>query len=130
MHLPTPHTDSIFAIAGEELGLVGCLLIISLFAVLAYRGIRIANHAPDTFGRLLALGITCWFIFQALINMGSVTGTIPFTGIALPFISVGGSSLVTCMMGVGILLSVSRASAEQEAAALSRAPVGQQGELA
>ena len=106
--LPAAHTDSIFAIAGEELGLVGCLFIIGLFALIAIRGLRIATLAPDSFGRLLASGVTCWIVFQALINMSVVTGTIPFTGIALPFISVGGSSLVTCMTGVGIMLSVSR----------------------
>jgi cell division protein FtsW len=107
--LPAAHTDSIFAILGEELGLVGCLLLIGLFALLAYRGLRVASQAPDTFGRLLAIGVTCWITFQALINMAVVTGTMPFTGIALPFISVGGSSLVTCMIGIGIMLSVSRA---------------------
>ncbi len=128
--LPTPHTDSIFAIAGEELGFVGCLLIIGLFGVLAHRGIRVATRAPDSFGRLLALGITCWFAIQALMNMASVTGTIPFTGIALPFISVGGSSLVTCLVGVGILLSISRSAVEQEAAGWSRATIGEQGEQA
>jgi cell division protein FtsW len=108
--LPAAHTDSIFAIVGEELGLLGCLLLIGLFAVLAYRGLRIATTAPDSFGRLLAAGITCWITSQALINMAVVTGTIPFTGIALPFISVGGSSLVTCMLGVGIMVNVSRAT--------------------
>jgi cell division protein FtsW len=106
--LPAPHTDSIFAVTGEELGLVGCLLLVGLFVLLAYRGLRIATLAPDTFGRLLALGVTCWITFQALINMAAVTGTIPFTGIALPFVSVGGSSLTTCLVGIGILLSVSR----------------------
>jgi cell division protein FtsW len=106
--LPAAHTDSIFAVVGEELGLVGCLLLIGLFALLAYRGLLIASKAPDPFGRLLALGFTCWITFQALINMAVVTGTIPFTGIALPFVSVGGSSLTTCLVGVGIMLSVSR----------------------
>jgi cell division protein FtsW len=128
--LPAAHTDSIFAVAGEELGFVGCLLIIGLYAVLAYRGIRVANQAPDSFGRLLALGITCWFAFEALMNMAAVTGTIPFTGVALPFISLGGSSLVTCLIGVGILLSVSRASVDQEAGGWSRASIAEQGELA
>ncbi|MCL7451637.1 MAG: putative lipid II flippase FtsW [Anaerolineae bacterium] len=111
--LPAGHTDSIFAIAGEELGLIGCLFIIGLFAVVAFRGLRIATLAPDAFGRLLVSGVTCWIIFQALINMSVVTGTIPFTGIALPFISVGGSSLVTCMLGVGIMLNVSRSIASE-----------------
>jgi cell division protein FtsW len=107
--LPAAHTDSIFAIVGEELGLVGCLLVMGLFAVVAYRGLRIAARAPDSFGRLLASGITCWIVCQAMINMAVVTGTIPFTGIALPFISVGGSSLVTSLLGMGIMLNVSRA---------------------
>ncbi len=129
--LPAAHTDSIFAVAGEELGLAGCLLLISLFGVLAYRGIRIATQAPDSFGRLLALGITCWITFQALINMAVVTGTIPFTGIALPFISVGGSSLVTCMVGVGIVLSVSRAAgAENLVSQQTKRPAGWKGEPA
>jgi len=110
--LPAAHTDSIFAVAGEELGLVGCVAIIALFAVVAYRGFRIAEKAPDGFGRLLACGITCWIVFQAMINLAVVTGTMPFTGIVLPFISVGGSSLVTCMVGVGIMLSISRSSSK------------------
>jgi cell division protein FtsW len=128
--LPAAHTDSIFAAAGEELGLLGCLLIIGLFGVIAYRGMRIASQAPDSFGRLLALGISCWFSFQALMNMAAVTGTIPFTGIALPFISLGGSSLVTSMMGVGILLSVSRAAVEKVPAAWGRSGVAKRGEPA
>ena len=106
--LPTPHTDSIFAIIGEEMGLVGCLFVLLLFALIAYRGFRIAQRAPDSFGRMLAIGITSWISLQAVINMGVVTGVIPFAGTALPFISVGGSSLLTCMIGVGIMLSVSR----------------------
>ena len=106
--LSAAHTDSIFAIAGEELGLVGCMLLVGLFGLVVYRGFRIATHSPDPFGRLLAVGISCWIGFQALINMAVVTGTIPFTGIALPFISLGGSSLISCMAGVGIMLNVSR----------------------
>jgi cell division protein FtsW len=106
--LPAAHTDSIFAVIGEELGLVGCLLLVGLFALLAYRGLRTAALVQDTFGRLMALGVTTWITFQALVNMAVVTGTIPYTGITLPFISVGGSSLVACMVGVGIVLSISR----------------------
>jgi cell division protein FtsW len=106
--LPAAQTDSIFSILGEELGLLGCLLVIGLLVVVIYRGLRTASRAPDAFGQLLAVGITCWIAFQSLINMAVVTGVIPFTGIALPFISVGGSSLVTCTIGVGIMLSVSR----------------------
>jgi len=108
--LPLAHTDSVFSVVGEELGLVGSLGLIALFVLITYRGLRIAGRAPDSFGGLLAAGITCWIAFQALINIAVVTGTIPFTGIALPFISVGGSSLVTCMVGIGIVLSVSRAT--------------------
>jgi cell division protein FtsW len=108
--LPAAHTDSIFAIVGEELGLVGCVLLVLLFAVIVYRGFRIAEQAVDPFGRLLAIGITCWISLQALINMAVVTGTVPFAGIALPFISVGGSSLVACMVGIGIMLNISRVS--------------------
>jgi cell division protein FtsW len=106
--LPAAHTDSIFAMVGEELGLLGCLAFIALFALVVYRGLRIAHQSPDLFGGLLASGITCWIGFQALINLAVVTGTIPFTGIALPFTSLGGSSLVTCMVGIGIMLSISR----------------------
>jgi cell division protein FtsW len=122
--LPAAHTDSVFAIVGEELGLIGSLLLLGLFAALAYRGLRIASQAPDAFGRLLVTGISCWIVFQALINMAVVTGTIPFTGIALPFVSVGGSSLVTCLIGVGIMLSVSRAvnGQNQRAGHWQRAP--------
>lgn len=111
--LPLAHTDSIFAVVGEEMGLVGCLSLIALFALVAYRGFRIASRAPDLFGGLLAAGLTCWIAFQALINIAVVTGTMPFTGIALPFISVGGSSLVTCMVGIGIILSISRATGRE-----------------
>ena len=98
----------IFGIVGEELGLLGCLALIALFALLVYRGLRIAQEAPDLFGGLLASGITCWIGLQAMIKLGVVTGTIPFTGIALPFTSLGGSSLVSSMVGIGIVLSISR----------------------
>jgi cell division protein FtsW len=107
--LPAAHTDSVFAIVGEELGLLGCLGLIALFVVVAYRGFHLARNAPDSFGSLLAAGLTCWIAFQAMVNILVVTGTIPYTGIALPFISVGGSSLVTCMVGIGIMISISRA---------------------
>jgi cell division protein FtsW len=113
--LPAAQTDSIFAVVGEELGLLGCLLVIGLLAVLVVRGLRTAALAPDAFGQLLAVGITCWIAFQSLINLSVVTGVIPFTGIALPFMSVGGSSLVMCLIGVGIMLSVSRTTAAKGA---------------
>jgi len=111
--LVLPHTDDIFAVVGEELGFVGCLLLIGLYAGLAYRGLRIAMRAPDSFGTMLAVGITCWLSFQAFINAAAIVGLIPFTGITLPFISVGGSSLVSSLIGVGLLLSISRGSIEK-----------------
>jgi cell division protein FtsW len=115
--LPAAHTDSIFAIVGEEMGLIGSLALVALFALMAYRGFRISAQATEPFGRLVALGITCWITIQALVNLAVVTGTIPFTGIALPFISVGGSSLVTCMIAMGILLSISRVNSAAQSAA-------------
>lgn len=107
-YIPASHTDGIFAILGEELGLVGGLLVIGLFAFLAYRGFRIALAAPDAFGTILAAGITCGLVFQAVVNIGVVTASIPFTGVTLPLISYGGSSLVMTMASVGLLLAVSR----------------------
>jgi len=113
-YIPASHTDGIFAIVGEELGLVGCLMVIALFAFLAYRGFRVAIAAPDAFGTVLAAGITCSLVFQALINLAVVTATAPFTGIPLPFISFGGSSLVVSLTGVGLLLAVSRGTLPEE----------------
>jgi cell division protein FtsW len=106
--LPNASNDFIFAVIGEEFGLLGGLIVIGLFALLAYQGIRIALAAPDTFGGLLAAGITAWLAFQALINIGVVVALLPITGITLPFISAGGSSLVISFAAVGILLSISR----------------------
>ncbi|UCC88580.1 MAG: putative lipid II flippase FtsW [Anaerolineales bacterium] len=113
-YIPASHTDGIFAILGEELGLIGCLIVIALFALLAYRGFRVAMVAPDAFGTVLAAGITCSLIFQALINIAVVTATAPFTGLPLPFISFGGSSLVISMTGVGLVLAVSRGTLPEE----------------
>lgn len=106
--LPAAHTDAIFAVIGEELGLVGTLLVLALFCILVWRGFKIAAGAPDRFSCLLATGITCWIASQALLNMAVATGSIPPTGISLPLISYGGSNLVTTMAGIGILMSVSR----------------------
>jgi len=106
--LPVVHSDSVFAIVGEELGLLGSLSVVAAFFFLAYRGTRIALNASDTFGRLLAFGITTWIVLQAFINIAVVTVTIPYTGIPLPFISYGGSSLVTVLAGLGILLNISK----------------------
>jgi cell division protein FtsW len=113
-YLYASHTDGIFAILGEELGLIGCLVVIGLFAALAYRGFKIALEAPDSFGTILASGITCCLIFQALINIAVITATVPFTGIPLPFISFGGSSLAVSMAGIGLLLSISRGGRQEE----------------
>lgn len=107
-YLPVPHTDSVFAVVGEELGLMGCLLVVALFVLLAWRGFRIALRARDSFGTVLACGLTVLLVSQALINAGVVTGLLPFTGMVLPFISLGGSSLLVSLAAVGILLSISR----------------------
>jgi cell division protein FtsW len=112
--LPLPHTDTIFAVLGEEMGLMGTMLVVGLFAALAYRGFKIALEAPDGFGTVLAAGITFSILFQAIINIAVVTATLPFTGIPLPFISYGGSSMVVSMAGVGLLIGVSRGKSQKE----------------
>jgi cell division protein FtsW len=106
--LPAPHTDSIFAIIGEELGLFGCFLLICLFALFVWRGFKIAREAQDPFGALLASGIATWIAYEVLLNVAVVTAIVPFTGVALPFISYGGSNLVVVLCGVGLLMSISR----------------------
>jgi cell division protein FtsW len=106
--LPQAHTDTIFAIIGEELGLVGTVLVVLCFLVIAHRGFRIAARCQDPFAALLALGITSWLVFQALINMAVVTGLIPFTGLTLPFLAYGGSSLMVSLVAIGILLNISK----------------------
>lgn len=107
-YLPEPIGDSIFAIMAEELGFVRILIILFLWLLLAFRGYKIAQTAPDTFGRLTAVGITSWLILQALINIGGITAVIPLTGITLPFISYGSSSLAISLGAVGVLLNISR----------------------
>jgi cell division protein FtsW len=107
-YIPEPHNDFIFAIIGEELGLIGCTLIIMMFLVLIWRGVRTAMRAKDTYGTLLAVGITSVIAVQAVINIAVVTGSMPVTGVPLPFISYGGSSLLFNMMAMGILLNISR----------------------
>lgn len=110
MYVPNAHTDFIFSILGEELGLVGEIVVLLLFATLIFAGIRIALRAPDAFGRLLAAGITGWLAIQALTNLGGATGVLPITGVPLPFISFGGSSLVVSLGAIGVLRSIGRAS--------------------
>jgi cell division protein FtsW len=108
--LPYAHTDFIFAIIGEELGLIGALLVVSLFVALAFLGARAGLQAPDPFGRLLALGITTWLCVQAFVNIGAVITVLPITGVPLPYISFGGSSTIATMAASGILLNVARSS--------------------
>jgi len=108
LHLPQAQNDFVFAVIGQELGLAGGALVIGLYLLFAYRGFRVAMSAPDTFGALMATGITAWLTMQAFINIGVVVVLLPITGITLPFISAGGSSLLVSFAAVGILLSISR----------------------
>lgn len=107
-YLPEPHNDFIFSVIGEETGFLGCIILISLFAILIWRGVIISIKCKDNFGTLLAMGITSVIAIQAIINLAVVTGTMPVTGVPLPFISYGGSSLLFNMTAMGILLNVSR----------------------
>jgi len=111
LYLPENHTDFIFAIIGEELGFIGASLVILLFALFIWRGLKIAITSTDPFASLLATGITAWVGVQSIINIGVVTGSLPVTGIPLPFISFGGTSLLFTMIGVGILLNISQFTA-------------------
>ena len=111
--VPNAFNDFIFAEVGQELGLIGAVVVIALFLILAYSGVRVALAAPDTFGALLAAGITAWLCLQAFINIGVVVALLPITGITLPFISAGGSSLIISFTAVGILLSISRETVEK-----------------
>lgn len=108
LYMPFAHTDFIFPMIGEELGLVFTLLVVFAFLVLAVSGIVIAFHAPDTFGRLLGTGLVCFIIFQAALNIGVTTAVLPNTGLPLPFVSYGGSALLTVMTAIGILLNIYR----------------------
>jgi cell division protein FtsW len=108
LYVPNAHTDFIFSILGEELGLVGELVVLLAFGLLIFAGIRIATRAPDVFGRLLAAGIVGWIGLQALVNLGAVTGMLPITGVPLPFVSYGGSSLVVSLAAIGILWNIAR----------------------
>ena len=112
LYIPEPQNDFIFAIIAEELGFVGCIAIIALFAVFVWRGIVVAMKAPDMFGSLIAVGITTLVAIQAIINIAVVTASIPTTGMALPFFSYGGTALVILLSSVGILLNISRAGAK------------------
>jgi cell division protein FtsW len=113
-NLSAPHTDSIFAVIGEELGLLGCALVIGLFVVLLIRGIRLARQSPDSFGALLAAGITVSIVIEALFNIAVMAAVVPFVGVPLPFISFGGSALVSNLASIGLLLSISRVTLKQQ----------------
>ncbi len=122
-YLPNQYTDFIYAIIGEETGLLGSLLVVGLFVALAVVGIRVACRAPDRFGGVLAAGITAWLVGQALINIGAVVGLVPVTGVPLPFVSFGGSSLIIAMGALGICCNV----AKQSAGSRRRGPVAEEG---
>ncbi len=108
--LPEPHTDFILSVIGEELGLIGTSAVLLLFALLLWRGCRAALRAPDRFGYLLGMGLTLFLVMQAALNMGMVLGMLPTKGLPLPFLSYGGSSLMVCLLSVGVLLNVSQHS--------------------
>ena len=121
--LPAPHTDSIFAIIGEELGVMGAALVVALFIAFAIRGFQMARLAKDNFGALLCVGFTSWVIIQALLNIAVMTGVVPSTGVPLPFISFGGSSLLVVMIGVGLMLSVHRVATRRKPATKRRSDI-------
>ena len=112
LYIPEPHNDFIFSIIGEELGFLGCTLIIILFAVFIWRGILIAMKSPDMFGSLMAMGITALIAIQVIINIAVVTSSMPATGMPLPFFSYGGTALFIILCEMGVLLNISRASAK------------------
>ncbi|MFC1613024.1 putative lipid II flippase FtsW [Patescibacteria group bacterium] len=107
LYLPEPVGDSIFAIIAEEMGFIICIVVIFAFLYLMMRGLNIAKNAPDNFGKFLVIGIIAWFIIQALLNIGGMMSLLPMTGVPLPLISYGGSSLLTCMAGLGIIVNIS-----------------------
>ncbi len=106
--LPEAHTDFIFAIIGEELGFVGCFVVVALFFTFGILGLQAARRAPDRYGMLVAAGVTVWVLVQAIVNMGAVVGLLPITGLPLPFVSFGGSALITTMAATGLLLNIAR----------------------
>lgn len=112
LYIPEPHNDFIFSILAEELGFFGCILVIGLFAIFIWRGILISMRATDVFGSVMAMGITIQIAVQAVLNIAVVTGTIPATGMSLPFFSYGGTALLLLLVNVGILLNISRSSSK------------------
>jgi cell division protein FtsW len=112
--LPFPHTDSVYAVVGEEFGWFGASVLVVLYAAIVWRGLEIARRAPDMFGKLLAAGLSMWIALEAFINMAAMVGVLPFAGNTLPFISAGGSNLLVSLAGIGILLNISRLSEEEK----------------
>ncbi len=113
-YLPNAHTDFIFAIIGEETGLIGALTVVLLFIALGVAGWVVAARAPDRFGRLIAVGITAWLSFQALVNIGGVLGVVPITGIALPFVSYGSTALIVAMAALGVLVNIAQSGVQRK----------------
>jgi cell division protein FtsW len=120
LFLPNAHTDFIFAIVGEELGFVGSVLVLGLFAGFGLVGFHVARRAPDRFGTLVAAGVTAWITGEAIINLGAVVGVLPVSGVPLPFLSVGGSSLVITMFAAGILANIARRTPARAPARVAR----------
>jgi cell division protein FtsW len=130
--LPEQSTDAIFSVWGQEVGFLGAILMIVLFLVVAWRGFRVARMATDGFGSLMATGITTWVIAQAMINIGAVSGAIPFTGVPLPFVSYGGSSLVITLTAMGFLLNISKyanSNSPPPRSEVAPAPAGRNGRV-
>lgn len=121
-YLPHPESDFIFAVIGEELGLVGTLVVVGLFALLGYAGLRVARRLDDPFMRLAAASATAWLVMQAVVNMGAVMGILPITGIPLPLVSYGGSALLTTLLALGMLLSFAKQEPGAAAALAARGP--------
>jgi cell division protein FtsW len=114
-YLPEPHTDFIYAVISEELGLIGATAVLVCFGIIAWRGLRIALRAEDTFGAFLAIGLTTMIVVQAFVNMSVVLGLLPTKGIPLPLVSAGGSSLLINLLGMGVLLNISQHESLTEA---------------
>ena len=112
LYIPEPHNDFIFSILAEELGFVGCIIVVALFMIFIWRGILIAMRTTDMFGSLIAIGVTTQIAVQAIINISVVTATVPTTGMSLPFFSYGGTALLLLLANVGILLNISRSNSK------------------
>jgi cell division protein FtsW len=121
-YIPESHTDGVFAIIGEELGVIATIAVLMLYVVLMIRGYQVARRCPDNFGMLVATGITTWVTAQAFLNIGGITSMTPLTGVPLPFLSFGGNALAAVLLGMGVLIGISRHGRQAPAAAASPAP--------